>query len=325
MAALLLTFVLIDGLVTRNPQPWAAPIRAGLVAALFICGIVMLWRTRVRVEPGAAVVIGVLAAMAISDVYKSPSIIGLTSWLIYAGAYALQSAIVRDWRPSIANMGVALSALCIVVALATLSGIEKPTELWNRNVIGGIMVVTLPAAMTLDKRWRVAVILAGIAVTVSRGAWVAAFVALSVMIQPWALVIAPVAAVALVAIRPTEATNRLLYWRQGIEAFLSSPVFGVGQGRLVTAGDGYRGVAVHVHNTLLGILAQVGVVGAIIISSALAVTRRITFQRWQWATLAAVAAHSMVDDPLGWWPVGVMVAIIIASQNGVSNQRQSVA
>jgi hypothetical protein len=311
MAALLLTFVLIDGLVTRNSQAWAAPFRAGLVAALFICGVVMLWRARVRVEPGAMIMIGVLAALTISEVYQSYAGIGLTSWLVYAGAYALQRALGRDWRSSIANMGVALAVLCFVVAAGTLAGTSKPTEMWNRNTIGGILVVTLPAAMTLNKRWRVGVILAGIAVTISRGAWVAAFVALAVMIQPWALLAAPVAAVALVTIRQHEADLRWLYWYQGIQAFLSSPLFGVGQGRLITAGDGVAGVAIHCHNSLLGIVAQVGILGTGIIASALAVTRRVTLQRWQWAMLAAVAAHSLVDDPLCWLPVGVIVALCI--------------
>lgn len=323
MSGLLLAFILIDGLVSRNPQPWAAPIRAGLVAALFLIGVALLWRARVRVEPGAVVVIGVLAALVISDVYRTPTGLTLSTWLVYAGAYALQRAIQRDWTRDLAATGVALAALVIVVAVA---GISPPAGAWNRNVTGGILLATLAASTQIARRWRIVapiLILAGIGATAGRGALVGALVTVAVMIQPWALLAAPIAAIALTSMRPYEANTRLLFWIQGIEALTSSP-FGVGVGRLITPGDGRMGVAVHVHNSLLGIVAQVGVIGVAVASATIAIARRAAMQRWQIATLAGVAAHSMVDDPLCWLPVGVILALVSAKQNGVSNQRQSV-
>lgn len=320
MSALLLTFVLIDGLVTHNPQPWAAPIRAGLVAALFICGMAMLWRAHAKIELGWAIIIGVLAAMTISDVYRSQAVIGLSSWLLYAGAYALQHIIKRDWKRDLVITGIALVGLCLIIDLTTAYGIQKPNAAWNKNVIGGILAVTLPAAMMLHGRGRIissSIIGIGIILSNSRGAIVAGLIAAAVMIQPWALLVAPVAAFALIFIRVHDAALRLLYWQQGIQAFLSSPIFGVGQGNLVAAGDGVGGVAIHVHNTLLGILATVGCVGVGIVAISMATSKRINLNRWQLATLAAVAAHSMVDDPSLWWPVGIIVALVMASQNEV--------
>lgn len=319
MWPLLTLLVIIDGIVVRNPQPWAAPIRAGLIAAMVIVGLALLWRTGIRIQVGSAAIVGILAALVVSDFYQRVSF-GISTWIIYAGAYCLQRSIKRDWRRDFAITGIALTCLALVVVAGTLCGVSKPGP-WHRNEMGGIMAALLPAATTLPsrRRWIItAVIGAGVLLTTSRGAALGTLAGLAVIIHPLALAATPVIGVVLaLAMRQFEAGLRFYYWLQAINMWRSSIVFGVGPGlQLPESG-------IHAHNTLLGLATQVGLVGIGVMLTTTAFVRRIHLERWQLATLAVVAVHGLVDDPLCWLPVGVVLSLALV-ENATGQQHKSV-
>ena len=307
----LLALALIDGLVTRNPYPSVAPIRAGLVSAIFLLCLWRLWKRGVRVSPGTGVVIGVLAALTVADAYQQ-TVLGLSLWLVYAAVYATMRAAPRDSSShDLVLFGISLSALVLMMLV-----IPHPEEwglsCWNKNSTGGLLAVTLPAAFTLAG-WRrisaMCVIGAGVLATVSRGAILGAAAGVAVLIQPWMLLGAPLLVLGLCTFRIHEAMVRFLYFAQGLELIGSSPLWGVGP-RYLIAGDGH--VEIHVHNSLLGLAAQVGAVGMLMITATISIMRRVIVERWRLSALVVVAAHSLVDDPLTWLPVGVVVAVIVA-------------
>lgn len=311
MWPILTLVILIDGISSRNLQPWAAPVRACLVAALFIVGLVLLWHAHVRLEVGTGIFVGVLAALTVADFYQSVSF-GISTWLIYAGAYCLQRSIKRDWTRDFAHTGVVLTCMALLVVIGTFLGVPKPGLAWHRNELGGIMAALLPAATTLPgrRRWIVtAVIAAGVLMTTSRGAALGTLAGLAVIVQPWALAATPVIGVGLALVmRQMEAGLRFSYWLQALDAWRSSILFGAGPGlRLPEMG-------IHAHNTLLGLAAQTGVVGIAIMSATAALIRRVHLERWQLATLAVVMVHGLVDDPLYWLPIGIVVSLSIVER-----------
>jgi hypothetical protein len=309
----LLALALIDGLVTRNPYPSVAPIRAGLVAAIFLLCLWRLWARGVRVSPGTGIVIGVLSALTVADAYQQ-TVLGLSLWLVYAAVYATMRAAPRDSTShghDLALFGISLSAL-VLMMLVIPHPIEFGVSFWNRNVIGGLLAVTLPAAFMLAGWRRIAamgVIGAGVLAAGSRGAILGAAAGIAMLIQPWLLLGAPLLVLGLCTFRRHEALARFLYIAQGLELIGSSPIWGVGP-RYLIAGDGH--VEIHVHNSLLGLTAQVGAVGMLMITTTISIMRRVIMERWRLAALVVVAAHSLVDDPLTWLPLGVVVAVIVA-------------
>jgi small basic protein len=307
----LLALTLIDGLVTRNPYPSVAPIRAGLVAAIFLLCLWRLWKRGVRVSLGTGVVIGILAALTVADAYQQ-TVLGLSLWLVYAAVYATLRAAPRDSSShDLALFGVILSAL-VLMMLVIPHPREFGVSMWNRNSTGGLLAVTLPAAFMLAG-WRriaaMAVIGASVLVSGSRGAILGAAAGIAVLIQPWFLLGAPLLILGLCLLRRHETMVRFLYFAQGLELIGSSPIWGVGP-RYLIAGDSH--VEIHVHNSLLGLAAQVGAVGMLMITATISIMRRVIVERWRLAALAVVAAHSLVDDPLTWLPLGVVIAVIIA-------------
>lgn len=315
----LLALALIDGLVTRNPYPSVAPIRAGLVAAILLLCLWWLWARGVRVSIGTGVVIGVLAALTVADAYQQ-TVLGLSLWIVYAAVYATMRAAPRDSSRDLVLFGVSLSALVLIMVVIP-HPIEFGVSLWNKNVIGGSLAVTLPAAFTLAGWRRIAamgVIGAGVLATVSRGAILGAAAGVTVLIQPWMLLGAPVIVLVLFMLRKYTAMMRFTYFAQGLELIGSSPLFGIGSHYLI-AGDGVT--QPHVHNSLLGMMVQVGAVGMLMITATLSIMRRVVVERWRLAALVVVGSHSLVDDPLTMLPVGVVVAVIVAgmSCDGIGN------
>lgn len=316
MPAVLLAFIAIDGLAMRNPSAWAAPARAGTLLAMFVCGVWLALRAGVRVRLPAAALIGLVAAMAISDAYQQP-VMGLTLWLVYVGCYALQARVQRDWTYDFALAGTALALVTCLYYLVNRA--EPPMGMWNKNVIGGILVVLLPSAAVLPSRaariTALVVMLCGIIVTASRGALMGTFAVLAVLYQPWALLVAPVCAIPLILARPLQSGVRLDYWRSALDTLAGNATWGVGAGRiLLPSFDARPCCEVHAHNSLLSIALQVGGLGIAAVVGALGLSQRPRWQRWQIAALAGVAVQSLVDDPLTWLPVGVILAITLATQ-----------
>jgi hypothetical protein len=318
-------FVLVDGLVGRNPQAWAGPVRGIVVSALALAGLVGLVKARISLSPINAAVVGVMAALTISDVVVHVN--GLSVWVMYAGVYLWQSIVVRDWVNDFALAAVIIVAL---VAVVILSGVLPPQGAWNRNVVGGTLAALLPASW---KRWRwlgLLPVLAAVALTGSRGAIVAALVACAVLYGSWRVVLwAAPAAIAglagLIAWRPVAAGNHIAVALRAIQQWwATSPWWGVGPGNISVQSLWDVGQEISGHNLLVDFAAQVGVVGmlvAVVWASVGASGRigkpvaasggRMPLPRWQWATLAVIATHGLVENTLAWWPVGVIAALVM--------------
>ena len=156
----------------------------------------------------------------------------------------------------------------------------------------------------------------------SRGALIGLAVGIIVFIYPyikikWAAIYAAPLMVGLVWWRPATAMIRLHYWQKSLNAFVYHPTFGLGPGGL-----GARHIiaennlwVTHAHNVLVTLMAENGITGLMGLILALYVLPPLNFDRWQWAIMAALLAHSMVDEPL-WW-IGPLVASAIIF--GVNN------
>jgi hypothetical protein len=325
----IVAFVLADGLVRGNSLAWAAPWRAGLLAALIVSGLIVLG-IKGHFDAATMGIVGVLGAMLVSDAFHHIGGLGLPAMVLYAGAFAWQRVVQRDWRPGFAWAGAILSAL---VLLVVISGRLPPNGAWNRNVIAGTLVALLPAAWSLwsshpVRKWgAVALSLAAIGATVSRGAYMGSVAAMLVLISEqvrftrwtWAAlgVSAPVALWGLTALRPVQSVERLYFIRSAVEQWwTTSPLFGVGPGQLLVTAPGKSLPDYHAHCAVVSFVSQVGLAGGGVLGAALGAARREIghgWQRWQLATLAAVAVHSLVDEPLTWWPTGLIVALVMGS------------
>lgn len=335
-------FVVVDGLVRCNLSSSGAIGRGVLVAALVVAWIAWLWRAGVRLPMAGAALAGILAAYAISGSYHNAGGVNVYSWLIYAGAWWGQWRIQRDWARDFGLAGLALAGF-VLLAYPMLSPGSGPL---NRNMIGGALAALTPAALILPARSRlasvvkVAAIMAAIALTGSRGTWVAASAAAVVLTRPWRILksehlyryvelsclISFASALAgggliglLIAIRPGTIDTRLGCATEVVSHWvLTNPLFGLGPGfsMMLTSSVNYGEWASNAHNSLLTLGAMGGYVGVVVIGLsivALAVRRKPCGSSWQWATLAAIAAHSLIEENASWWPVGLVAALVAGS------------
>lgn len=323
-------FVLIDGLVRGNSLTWAAPWRAGLLAIIIVVGVGALRIRGHRMDWATMGFVGVIGAMLVSDAFHNIGGLGLPAFVLYAGAFAWQRIIKHDWRSGLAWSGVIISSLVMLTAVTRNA---PPNAMWNRNVIAGTIVAMLPAAWAwwTDKpvvKWiAVWLCLCAIGSTVSRGAYMGAAAAMLVLLTErvnfprwsWATlgVAAPAAFIGLLALKPVQTMERLSFVRLAVgQWWATSPLFGVGPGQILVTLPGKSLPDYHAHNALVSLMSQVGLAGGGVLGAALGVAQRSIghgWQRWQLATLAAVAVHSLVDDPVTWWPTGLITALILGS------------
>jgi hypothetical protein len=274
-------------------------------------------------------IVGVIGAMLVSDSFHHVGGLGLSAMVLYAGAFAWQRVVKYDWRSGFAGAGVIISILVLLIAVTRQ---VPPSGAWNRNVMGGIIVALLPATWSLweihpVRKWSAVILsLAAIGMTVSRGAYMAAYVAMLMLLaEEIALlklscvvifILTPIVILGLVTLRLNSSIMRLYFIRSAVEQWLKrSLLFGVGPGQLLVTIPGELYPFYHAHDAVVSFVSQVGLVGGGILGAALGVARREVghgWQRWQLATLAAVAVHSLVDEPLTWWPTGIIVALILA-------------
>ena len=317
MGYFLAALVLVDGLVSRNPSAWASLPRALL--ALYIVGVAVLdlYRAGQHLDVLAAVIVGIVAAMVVSESYRA-LISGLSLWVIYLGAFVLARSVRSDWAGDVTLAGVIVSVFALVMYF-----IPPPEGAWNRNVIGAVLVVCLAASFVSSNLTRSLIILSGILLTGSRGAMTGAFVAWAVMYYARALVAAPALAGGLIMIRPVTAEERIVCWAQGMRAWLDHFAFGVGPG-LIENPVFWNGQwwMRHAHNAYIALGAQVGLVGLAVLAAFVAVSRRANISRAAIAALAGVATHSIVDDPLIALPVGLMLVLLV-SQPGCDTPGES--
>jgi hypothetical protein len=226
-----------------------------------------------------------------------------------------------------------MAILVLIVAVVWIAfGIVVPNGAWGRNVVAGTLAMLTPSvAARRERRWiMLATMAAALIATGSRGGLLAAIVALAILfwskqIPRWAAIAMPAGIVALVfamiQIRPATALGRFECWAIAVRQWMQlSPAYGVGPGNLMllVPSFGTRGFEVHAHNSIVTIAAMVGMVGAGLIAAALANIKRVQMNRWQIATLAALAVHSLVDDPLTWLST-LLIAAVVAAGCGREN------
>jgi hypothetical protein len=326
----IVAFVLVDGLVRGNSLDWAAPWRAGLLGVLIVGALVAMRVSGHRLDFATMGLVGVIGAMLVSDAFHNIGGLGLPAFVLYAGAFAWQRTIKHDWRAGLAWSGVIISSL---VMLTFVTHNAPPNAMWNRNVIAGTLAMMLPAAFAQWEHKPVVgwlalwFCMAAICVTLSRGAIMAATVTVFVLMTEhirfprWSWITlgiaAPAAFIGLMALKPVQTIERTYFIRQAVEQWwATSPLFGVGPGQIFVTAPGKSLPDYHAHNALVSLMSQVGLAGGGVLSAVLGVSQRRIgrgWQRWQIAALASVAVHSLVDDPLTWWPTGLMVALILGS------------
>jgi len=219
-----------------------------------------------------------------------------------------------------------------------LAWLLEPVD--NRNIqavwplLFAAVVITSPASMW---RWLYFGAQVGLLLWLgSRGAIIGLAAALAgyyVIYFRWRVSIGMIVAAvmlgtALLFYRWNTAMFRLFYFQRGIEAFLSAPLFGVGPGGLRSLGLIFsEGVwQPHAHNFLLSVLAETGLIGLAGLGLAGYTFYRLRpallIERWHVTALLALAAHSLVDEPL-WWPGPLLAAALIISsikeKNGQTN------
>lgn len=326
MSYYLAALVIVDGLVTRNNFAWAGLPRALMVLSVVAVAVLELYRSGVRLDAPAAVIVGIVGAMVVAASYRA-TLDGLALWLVYLGAFALARSVKRDWFSDVARAGALVAVFAVWLRIML-----PPEGAWNANVIGAVLVVCLAASFGLKavpewhrlRKWGVSLaILIGIFAIGSRGAMAGAFVAACVMFYPRALVAAPVLVGALIVMRPYQSAVRIEYWSNGVRAWLDNFAFGLGPGRLeFPIFENGRWIITHSHNAYISLAAQVGLIGLVVLAAFCAVTARVNLGRAAIAALAGVAAHSIVDDPLIALPVGLMLCLCLIGHGDSSNSHR---
>jgi len=322
IGALLVVFIILDGLVRPNTAPEAAAARALMIAALFVALAVWARRDGLRLPWPGAVLIGLLAAYSVAEVYQQCCGRGLSTWLIYAAVYTAQLAARRDWQRDLAIAAIGLGALVLLAAPAG----PPPGGMLNRNMIAGALVILAPAAWAWPGRYRwlaIVVTVSALAISGSRGAVVAGLAGALVLWRPWERLgrawpwlAAPSYAgllAGLVIIRPSTFMRRFECSAEVMTRWWQAPVFGLGPGFEMQLSWGE--MAANTPSAWLTPLALAGALGMmviIVVAGALAVGR-LTGARWQWSTLAVLATHALVEENVSWWPVGVVAALVLGS------------
>lgn len=332
--ALFVAFIVVDGIVTRNDLTWANDPRAWMMICLFGFGLIMLVVHGIRFDLVPAIIVGVIAAMIISQFSFSPSRPDLSLWVIAGGAFLWQRAIQHDWRASMARAGLALALIVlIVICVGSLIGIQSPWYAyggmgggWNQNVIAGTLAALIPSVISRrrNSKWIVlAAMAAAIVALGSRGGILAAMVALIVSMwgKPRFMRLTAIAVPAILiimiwysfTIRPVQTNERVLYIRAALRQWQHMSVaYGVGPGNLWLSSPEFHEVIYQAHNFVVSIAAMVGIVGACVIGAALSNIKRAAMNNWQVATLLAMVVHGMVDDPFTWLPTVLIAAIVAA-------------
>lgn len=195
--------------------------------------------------------------------------------------------------------------------IVSLCGLQN-----HQNIIAAWPVIFILVGLTARNWLYILPNIAALLWLGSRGALIGLAVGIIVFIYPyikikWAALYATPLVVGLIWWRPATAIVRLNYWQNSLNAFVYHPTFGIGPGGLAPRHiiEENSLWVTHAHNTFITLLAETGLTGLIGLVLALYVLPRLEFARWQWSILAALLAHSMVDEPL-WW-IGPLVAAMI--------------
>ena len=196
-------------------------------------------------------------------------------------------------------------------------------------------------------------VLAGIAVTDSRGAWLASAMVIVCAVVLWvrggrrrSLVAGPAAAAVILLgvlngrlLSTAEFATRARAWRVALREAVSAPVFGLGPGTYplhFRAYYGAAGVIPHAHNLWLDLASQEGLVGVTVVGLLLVVALRAAPAAWAraepsmevaWSlVLIAFLVDGMVDDPAfissGYLALVVAAGVHLYHQAGAPDPTQ---
>jgi hypothetical protein len=193
----------------------------------------------------------------------------------------------------------------------------------NRNIAAVWSVAAVLALTTTGQKRDYVAIAANVALLLwlgSRGAALGLWAGLLVLWWPvkparWSLLASLLVLPLLVWLRPDTAGYRFDYWRGALAAWQTSPWWGVGYGGL-QAGcwlpEPVNDCQLHAHNLFVHVLAEFGLVGLVWLLVGLYLLAISTRPRWEWALIAALLAHSLVDLPLFWLgPAALFVVVAI--------------
>ncbi len=327
----MITFLILIFAALHSPLTWGSaflPFFAygvGIVVVGFI-GYKVL-RNQLPTTPlDLPLLLFVLVALISSQwfsIWRVGSQVRVLTLIGYVAAFCFVYSYVSEEKltGSVIIAGWVIIAGIIAISLCHL---RTPTaelhDLGNANVLASILLLHLPfGARIEDKRTRGAwFVLGAVAMlaTRSRGGLLGLAMALGVLwgIDKRLIVGASAAALpALIMWKRTSAIIRLRYWEAALQAFLSSPWFGIGPANCyqwITLRVGE--VCPHAHNIFLTIAAEMGIVGLIVFGLLL-------WQIWKhrrsgpaWAALAGFMVHSFVDDPVWFWAPGLGVMSLLA-------------
>ncbi len=268
-------------------------------------------------------------------------------WLAYGAVFVLaqrhldedsigQGMVVAGW---------VLLPVAIVAAMVDAHSMHR--ALIHRNVMAALLLLLIPAGLsTLRGRERLTwAVLGGLALgsTGSRGGLVGMAVGLVALGLPAAgwltagsagvafglargAILAP-KVMAMVS-SPSYSTvnnfgyDRLAFYRQAVEMWLSSPLFGHGPSSYFYAmPSGFS--TFHAHCLPLTVLAEAGLVGLAALGFlAWQIWGLRRWGHWAWAGVAGIGAVCLVDEPVWFWGVGVGAALLLAVLFGSMEEKK---
>ena len=256
-------------------------------------------------EPGLLALLGIMASVAINGIDDYFGYRRVLTILGYMGTYYFLQA----QRP---NLDCGLAIAGTLMSLLSVCGVV----LGNPNVVSAIILLTIPAALSAwpdhwMRRWyALAAGAVGLAALGSRGAWLAAGVALVVYSRRWwLLALAPPLAGLSVTIRPSTIAQRVHVWSQALpDVSLWGRGFGTALYPII---DGSR-MEFHAHCVPLTIAVEAGLPGLVTLIAMLWRLVPRLGRGWQGATLAGLLAWSLVDEVIWFWGPGLAAVYLIA-------------
>jgi hypothetical protein len=204
-------------------------------------------------------------------------------------------------NPPLAVSAIIMSALVVAHVL-----------LGNVNVLAGFIYLAGAAGMAWTgwRRWvTLAASLAGLLATGCRGAWLAAAVAALVYTHHWRLLAGiPVAAAALVGLRPETVVIRLQTW---LHALSDVSLWGRGLGAAIYPNMG-GGNFYFAHCLPLTVAVEAGIPGLAALGFGLWRVLPRLLRGWQGATLAGLLAWSLIDEVVWFWGPGMIATYLLA-------------
>jgi hypothetical protein len=291
----------------------SAPAAAPKISALFI--VALLWGgSPRRLPPAAACFLAFTAWMT----WRSPDFLGwwAASALVLA---ALGAGELRELIPRVSATvggGASLLALCGI-----------PTQ-GNPDWLGLVIAAALP----FSRRWWLILLeLAGLAVSRSRTAWLAALVALVVLSRRrWlaAAALGIAAAAVVVGLAWGALAGRVWIWQHSALVAFRHPLLGAGEFSSAFAavqGETLRRLPLaeacrrfvytpSAHDDYLQVAAEAGLPGLLLLVASLVLCAH-AHRRWPsaLACLAAVAVAAVGDRPLAQPPILMLLALLIAA------------